>query len=131
MLVLSRRPQQSLLIGHDVVITVLEVNGDTVRIGISAPPEVQIHREEVYRDLQRSNREAAASPAGAADFSRQLKPRRADDDSEKTSPSPATPIPATPIPATPIPATPGAAVPPVVDSAPQASPSDGTAQSRE
>ncbi len=79
MLVLSRRPQQSLLIGHDVVITVLEVNGDTVRIGISAPPEVQIHREEVYRDLQRSNREAAATPSGAADFSRQLKPRRPDE----------------------------------------------------
>lgn len=79
MLVLSRRPQQSLLIGHDVVITVLEVNGDTVRIGISAPPEVQIHREEVYRDLQRSNREAAASPSGAADFSRRLKPRRPDE----------------------------------------------------
>ncbi|MBK7722236.1 MAG: carbon storage regulator CsrA [Austwickia sp.] len=79
MLVLSRRPQQSLLIGHDVVITVLEVNGDTVRIGISAPPEVQIHREEVYRDLQRSNREAAAGPGRAADFTRQLKPRRPQD----------------------------------------------------
>lgn len=89
MLVLSRRPQQSLLIGHDVVITVLEVNGDTVRIGISAPPEVQIHREEVYRDLQRSNREAAASPSGAADFSRQLKPRRP----EETADSPQTDVP--------------------------------------
>ncbi|HYO19785.1 MAG TPA: carbon storage regulator CsrA [Dermatophilaceae bacterium] len=76
MLVLSRRPQQSLLIGHDVVITVLEVNGDTVRIGISAPPDVQIHREEVYKDLQRSNREAATrSPGAAADLSRRLRPR--------------------------------------------------------
>lgn len=73
MLVLSRRPQQSLLIGHDVIVTVLEVNGDTVRIGISAPPEVQIHREEVYRDLQQSNREAAAKPGAAADLSRRVK----------------------------------------------------------
>ncbi len=102
MLVLSRRPQQSLLIGHDVVITVLEVNGDTVRIGISAPPEVQIHREEVYRDLQRTNREAAASPTGAADFSRQLKPRRLDD-GDKASPVPAS-APAASAPADPAPA---------------------------
>lgn len=91
MLVLSRRPQQSLLIGHDVVITVLEVNGDTVRIGISAPPEVQIHREEVYRDLQRSNREAAAGPGGAADFSRQIKPRRSEQSGEPTRPAPSNP----------------------------------------
>lgn len=76
MLVLSRRPQQSLLIGHNVVITVLEVNGDTVRIGISAPPEVDIHREEVYRDLQRSNEEAAkgtTASANAAALSKRLR----------------------------------------------------------
>lgn len=80
MLVLSRRPQQSLLIGHNVVITVLEVNGDTVRIGISAPPEIDIHREEVYRDLQRSNEEAAArSAGGAAALSRKLRPNAAGD----------------------------------------------------
>lgn len=66
MLVLSRRPQQSLLIGNDVVVTVLEVNGDTVRIGITAPPEVDIHREEVYLDLKKSNAEAAAAAPGAA-----------------------------------------------------------------
>lgn len=112
MLVLSRRPQQSLLIGHDVVITVLEVNGDTVRIGISAPPEVQIHREEVYRDLQRSNREAAASPSGAADFSRQLKPRRPDDGAEKAALGPTDPD----------------AVPQATDASPTASPVTGATQ---
>ncbi len=73
MLVLSRRPQQSLLIGHNVVITVLEVNGDTVRIGISAPPEVDIHREEVYRDLQRSNEESAKRTGDAATLTRRLR----------------------------------------------------------
>jgi len=62
MLVLSRRPQQSFIIGHDIVITVLEVNGDTVRLGIAAPRDVAIHREEVYRELQLANT-TAASPS--------------------------------------------------------------------
>lgn len=66
MLVLSRRPQQSLLIGNDVVVTVLEVNGDTVRIGISAPSDVDIHREEIYRDLQQANQDAVTATPGAA-----------------------------------------------------------------
>lgn len=66
MLVLSRRPQQSLLIGHDVVVTVLEVNGDTVRIGIKAPSDVDIHREEIYRDLQKANQAASHAQPGAA-----------------------------------------------------------------
>lgn len=89
MLVLSRRPQQSLLIGNDVVVTVLEVNGDTVRIGITAPPEVDIHREEVFLDLKKSNAEAAAAPGAAAALSRRVRPReRATDDA---SAEPATP----------------------------------------
>lgn len=65
MLVLSRRPQQSFVIGHDVVITVLEVNGDNVRLGIAAPRNVEVHREEVYRELQQAN-QAAASPSTEA-----------------------------------------------------------------
>jgi carbon storage regulator len=65
MLVLSRRPQQSFVIGHDIVITVLEVNGDTVRLGIAAPRDVDIHREEVYRELQQANT-TAASPSSDA-----------------------------------------------------------------
>jgi carbon storage regulator len=62
MLVLSRRPQQSFIIGHDIIITVLEVNGDTVRVGIDAPRDVDVHREEIYRELQRANT-TAASPS--------------------------------------------------------------------
>ena len=69
MLVLSRRPQQSFIIGHDIVITVLEVNGDTVRLGIAAPRDVTIHREEVYRELQLANMTAASpSPDSVAAF---------------------------------------------------------------
>lgn len=64
MLVLSRRPHESFRIGHDVVITVLEVSGDKVRIGIDAPSHVQVHRQEVYDEVQRANADAAAASAG-------------------------------------------------------------------
>ena len=58
---LSRRAGESVVIGHEVVVTVLEVRGDVVRIGIDAPRTVQVHREEVYRQLTEANRRAAAS----------------------------------------------------------------------
>lgn len=61
MLVLSRRAGESVVIGDDVVVTVLEVRGDVVRVGIRAPRTIQVHREEVYRELRRANAEAAAS----------------------------------------------------------------------
>lgn len=51
MLVLTRRANQSIMIGDDVVVTVLEVRGDQVRLGIVAPREVDVHREEVFRAL--------------------------------------------------------------------------------
>jgi carbon storage regulator len=65
MLVLTRRAGESVMIGDDVVITVLEARGDVIRLGIQAPRNVQVHREEVWRELQASNREAA-SPTEAA-----------------------------------------------------------------
>ena len=61
MLVLTRRAGESVMIGDDVVITVLEARGDVIRLGIQAPRDVQVHREEVYRELQAANL-AAASP---------------------------------------------------------------------
>lgn len=61
MLVLTRRAGESIVIGDDVVITVLETRGDVVRIGIAAPRSVQVHREEVYRELQEANRAAASA----------------------------------------------------------------------
>lgn len=51
MLVLTRRVNQSIMIGDNVVVTVLEVRGDQVRLGIVAPREIDVHREEVYRAL--------------------------------------------------------------------------------
>ena len=65
MLVLTRRPGESVMVGDDVVITVLDVRGDVVRLGIKAPRSIQVHREEVYQELQRVNRESA-SPSDVA-----------------------------------------------------------------
>lgn len=87
MLVLTRHANQSIMIGQDVVITVLEVRGDQVRIGIKAPRNVEVHREEVFAALQRSNRSAASPSAEALTSLEQLRPpapapapaRRADD----------------------------------------------------
>jgi carbon storage regulator len=60
MLVLTRRAGESVMIGNDVIITVLEARGDVIRLGIQAPRDVQVHREEVFRELQAVNREAAS-----------------------------------------------------------------------
>jgi carbon storage regulator len=64
-LVLSRRAGESIVIGDDVVVTVLEVRGDVVRVGIDAPRSVRVHREEVYRELQEANRAAAQADESA------------------------------------------------------------------
>jgi len=57
MLVLSRKKNESIVIGHDITIVVVEIRGDKVRLGIEAPKNVDVHRQEVYDAIQRSNRE--------------------------------------------------------------------------
>ena len=64
MLVLTRRVGESLVIGDDVVLRVLDVKGDVVRIGVDAPRHVQIHRQEVYEAVKAANQ--AANQAAAA-----------------------------------------------------------------
>jgi len=59
MLVLSRSRDESIVIGDNVVITVVDVRGDKVRLGIEAPIEITVHRREVYDAIQRENRRAA------------------------------------------------------------------------
>ncbi|HUW78814.1 MAG TPA: carbon storage regulator CsrA [Candidatus Nanopelagicaceae bacterium] len=61
MLILSRRVGESVMIGDDVVVTVLDVRGDSIRIGIQAPKDVQVHREEVYAAVIAANQAAASS----------------------------------------------------------------------
>ena len=74
MLVLTRRSGESIMIGSDVVVTVLEVRNDQVRIGISAPRSVQVHREEVFRQVAEENNAAVANADRAAALLRRRAP---------------------------------------------------------
>ena len=53
MLVLSRHRDESIMIGDDVVVTIVDIRGDKVRLGIDAPSEISVHRQEVYEAIQR------------------------------------------------------------------------------
>ncbi len=55
MLVLSRQRDQSIIIGDDIVVTIVDIRGDKVRLGIEAPSEIPVHRREVYEAIQREN----------------------------------------------------------------------------
>ncbi len=59
MLVLSRQRDESIIIGDNIVITVVDIRGDKVRLGIQAPTEIPVHRQEVYEAIQRENMRAA------------------------------------------------------------------------
>ena len=63
MLALSRKINESIIVGNDIEITVLEVKGDQVKIGISAPKSVPIYRKEIYLQIKESNKEAMESTA--------------------------------------------------------------------
>jgi carbon storage regulator len=57
MLVLSRQKDESIIIGDDVEITIVDVRGDKVRLGINAPKNITVHRKEVYEAIQREKAE--------------------------------------------------------------------------
>jgi len=59
-LVLSRQKDESIMIGDDVEITIVDVRGDKVRLGINAPRSISVHRKEIYEAIQREKAEKAA-----------------------------------------------------------------------
>ncbi len=59
MLVLSRHRDESIMIGDDVVVTIVDIRGDKVRLGIEAPNDIPVHRQEVYEAIKRENRKAS------------------------------------------------------------------------
>ncbi len=64
MLVLTRKVDESIIIGDNIKITVVDIRGDQAKIGIEAPREISVHREEVYLEIQEENRRAAMSAQG-------------------------------------------------------------------
>jgi carbon storage regulator len=60
MLVLTRRPGESIVVGDDIVVTVIEIKGGQVRIGIDAPRSVEVYREEIYEQVRQENLSAIA-----------------------------------------------------------------------
>ena len=75
MLVLSRRKGESVIIGNNVTITVVDVRGDQIRLGIDAPRSVKVYREEVYRQVVAENEAAARSVDTASDMLRRARRR--------------------------------------------------------
>lgn len=61
MLVLTRRPGESIIVGHNIVVTVIEIKGGQVRIGIDAPREIEVYREEIYEQVRQENLSAVAN----------------------------------------------------------------------
>jgi len=69
MLVLSRHRDESIMIGDDVVITIVDIRGDKVRLGIDAPQDIPVHRREVYEAIKRENQKASkVDPSETKDF---------------------------------------------------------------
>jgi carbon storage regulator len=66
MLVLSRQRDESIVIGDNVVVTIVDIRGDKVRLGIQAPGEVPVHRQEVFEAIQRENRRGQLQPVGSS-----------------------------------------------------------------
>ena len=65
MLVLSRQRDESIMIGDDIEITIVDIRGEKVRLGINAPPHVPVHRKEIYEAIRREKQAAAGDQAPA------------------------------------------------------------------
>lgn len=75
MLVLTRKIKETLVIGEDIRVTILEVSGDQVKLGIEAPRQVRVYRQEIFDAIQEANRQAAqASCADLASLGKIIKP---------------------------------------------------------
>jgi carbon storage regulator len=65
MLVLSRHRDESIMIGDEIVVTIVDIRGDKVRLGINAPSSIPVHRQEVFDAIQREAQQGSADPAAA------------------------------------------------------------------
>jgi carbon storage regulator len=66
-LILTRRTGENVIVGDDIIISILDIRGDSVRVGIQAPKSLTVHREEVWLELRQANAASAASSGPAVD----------------------------------------------------------------
>jgi len=76
MLVLSRHRDETIMIGDDIEITVVDIKGDKVRIGINAPRDIQVHRKEVYEAIKRENTDSSQVQIDDLTGADQIRPLR-------------------------------------------------------
>ncbi|NLU33238.1 MAG: carbon storage regulator CsrA [Clostridiaceae bacterium] len=79
MLVLTRKKGQSVMIGHDIEVSLIDIQGDQVRLGIRAPKSIAVHRKEIYEEIIRENQLATISSAAGIEL---LKIRRRENGTE-------------------------------------------------
>lgn len=72
MLVLARKVNESIMIGDDIEVVVVDIKGDQIKLGIRAPRNVTVHRTEIYQEIQEQNKQAAASAAPSLDALKKL-----------------------------------------------------------
>ena len=92
MLVLTRGREEEIRIGDEIVVRVLDVKGDRVRLGISAPVHIPVHRQEVYLEIERMNRESLQIAGSGLEKARQLmqeSPEKAKGTQPAANPTPA------------------------------------------
>lgn len=73
MLALSRKCNESIIIDNDIEVTILEIKGDQIKIGINAPKSVSVYRKELYLQIQNANKEAAFGEASPESIKNMLK----------------------------------------------------------
>lgn len=68
MLILSRKVNEKIKIGNDITLTIIEIKGDQIKVGVEAPKDVKVFRQEVYNAIQNENKAAAASSGNNFDL---------------------------------------------------------------
>ena len=84
MLILSRKTHESIMIGDQIEVSVVDIKGDQVKLGINAPRTVKVFRQEVYQAIQLENRAAARTGTDLPQLETMLQPREGEDSPEDT-----------------------------------------------
>ena len=87
MLILARKPNESIIIGDQIEISIIDIKGDQVKIGITAPKSIKVYREEVYRAIQRENIEAAKAKPEVLPNLDNLIPKKENAEGEEKKPN--------------------------------------------